>query len=192
MEIFVVRHGETDYNRLEKYSGITDIPLNKRGILQAHELANRLRGKVFDSIISSPMLRTRQTADILCSALDTTYTCDLLLKERSLGVYEGLTKEDVMLKYPLLWSRQCTINPDDAPDGGETAREVCLRVKNVLSKLFYCYEGKTILLITHGFLSRAIHRFCLKLKIEELRNFTLGNCELAVYTIADIDSYQDL
>jgi probable phosphoglycerate mutase len=138
------------------------------------------------------MLRTRQTAEIICSALNTTYTLEELLKERALGVYEGLTKRDVQLKYPILWKRQCTINPDDAPYGGESAHDVCLRVKIALTNLYHSYKGKTILIITHGFTSRAIHMFCLNNRIEKLRDFTLGNCEVATYIIHDTMLHESL
>ena len=62
MTLYLTRHGETEYNILGRYCGSTDVSLNETGIAQAHELAKNLHGKTFDAVISSPMLRARQTA----------------------------------------------------------------------------------------------------------------------------------
>ena len=68
MHIYVTRHGETDYNAAGRYCGSTDVPLNENGLAQARDLARRLARVKFDAVISSPMLRARQTADIVCAA----------------------------------------------------------------------------------------------------------------------------
>ena len=95
MVVYVTRHGETDFNMLGRYAGSTDVPINENGIKQAHELANRLSDIKFDTVVSSPMMRARQTADIVCAALNMHYVIYGQFAERNVGVYEGLTKGEI-------------------------------------------------------------------------------------------------
>jgi len=183
MLLYLTRHGETEYNILGRYCGSTDVPLNGTGIAQAHELAKHLQGKKFDTVISSPMLRARQTADIVCEALNMQYSIYEQFAERNMGVYEGLTRDEAKERYPNLWNRQCTREPDDAPDGGETLREACGRIDSGMELLLQEYSDKTVLLICHGFAARAVHRFCCNLSFEEMASFFLGNCEVVDYTL---------
>ena len=185
MVLYVTRHGETDYNVLGKYCGSTDVALNDTGIGQAHELAWRMQGMKFDAVVSSPMLRARQTADIVCASLNMQYSVYGQFAERNVGVYEGLTRDEAKERYPHLWNRQCTRNPDDAPDGGETIRQVCGRIDCGMIELRRDFAGRTILLICHGFAARAVHRHCHNLSFDEMAGFVLGNCEIAVYTLEE-------
>jgi len=185
MILYVTRHGETEFNAQGRYAGSTDVPLNEKGFAQAKELALRLKGMRFDAIACSPMLRARQTADIVCAALDMPYVIYENFYERNMGVYEGLSREEVQELYPEMWNRKCTMKPDDAPDGGETLRQVCDRVDRGMERLRRDFEGKTILLICHGFVARAMNRYCKGLSFEEMANFTLGNCEVVEYELED-------
>jgi len=185
MHLYVTRHGETGYNVLGRYCGSTDIPLSDTGIAQAHELAERLRGTVFDAVVSSPMLRARQTADIVCAALGMPYTVYEQFAERDMGVYEGLTKDEVRERFPEMWNRQCTTKTDDAPDGGETLAQVCGRIDGGLDQLRHDYHGKVILLICHGFTARAVNRYCCNLTFDEMAGFVLKNCEVVDYILSD-------
>ena len=181
MRLYLTRHGETQYNVLGIYCGSTDIPLNEKGINQAHELAARLENMDFDAVISSPMLRARQTAEAVCSALNMRHKVYDEFAERNMGVYEGLTRDEVMERYPDLWNRQSLATLDDAPDGGETLREFCARVDGGMARLIQDYKGKRVLLVCHGFVSRAVNRFCRNLSFDEMSGFSLGNCEIAEY-----------
>ena len=183
MILYMTRHGETEYNILGRYCGSTDVPLNETGIAQAYELANRLQSMKFDAVISSPMIRARQTAKIVCAALDMEYIIYEQFAERNVGVYEGLTRDEAKERYPDLWNRQCTRKPDDAPDGGETLREACNRIDNGMERLIQDFNAKTVLLICHGFAARAIHRFFHNLSFEEMSGFVLGNCEVVNYIL---------
>ena len=185
MLLYLTRHGETDYNVLGRYCGSTDVPLNETGIEQAIGLSKRLQGMAFDAIISSPMLRAKQTADIVCKALNMQYNTYEQFAERNVGVYEGLTRDEAKERYPDLWDRQCTSKPDDAPDGGETLRGACARIDNGMKQLLYEFSNETVLVICHGFTARAVHRFCRDLSFEEMSGFVLKNCEVATYILED-------
>jgi probable phosphoglycerate mutase len=187
MKIYVTRHGETDYNVAGRFTGSTDVPLNDKGKAQAAELAERLQGMTFDAVISSPMLRARQTADIVCAALGMEYeTCEHFV-EINMGAYEGLTRDEARERYPELWNSFAAGNRDSAPDGGETRREACARVDNGMKLLTREYYGKTLLLICHGYTARAIHRYCLNLSLDEASSFSLDNCDVVSYTVRAVE-----
>ena len=185
IKLYVVRHGKTDFNVEGRYAGSTDVPLNKTGISQAEELADKLKlsDMKFDVVISSPLLRARQTADIVCSALKNSYVIIEQFAERNVGVYEGLTQREAMKKYPELWRRQCTRQLDDAPTKGETIRQFDARIIDGLDILRRDYKNKRVLLIAHGFVSRAINRYCMNLSFDEMHSFLLDNCEVAEYNL---------
>ena len=183
MLLYVTRHGETDYNAAGRYCGVSDIPINATGQAQARDLARRLARIKFDAVVASPMLRARQTADIICAAMNAGYSLYSEFVERNLGVYEGLTRDEIKARYPELWNRQCTAKPDDAPDGGETIRQACARIDGGMMRLRAAYGDKTILLVCHGFAARAINRYCHNLSFEEMANFTLENCAVVNYSL---------
>ena len=93
MKILVVRHGRTNWNDLNKVQGLADIELNEEGKSQAKITAEKLKNEKIDLIISSPLTRTKQTAEIVRDGRDIDIIFDDRLKERDYGEFEGLTKE---------------------------------------------------------------------------------------------------
>ena len=91
MEIFMVRHGETEWNRQRRLQGRTDIPLNDAGLAEARKAAKALRDVNFDRIFTSPLQRARKTAEILRGSREIPVTVEPVLIEVSFGVGEGLS-----------------------------------------------------------------------------------------------------
>ncbi len=182
MKLLVTRHGETDFNVQRRYAGLTDVPLNARGMEQAQQLAQRLADQSLDVIVVSPLTRARQTAEaVQLLHPETPLVVMEDFAERHLGVYEGLTGEEARQRYPELWARYCTRQTDDAPDGGETIRQLDERVARGLTKLKEAYAGKTVLLVCHGGVSKVINRQMTGLCYEDMYDFVLGNGEVVVY-----------
>ncbi len=181
MHLYVVRHGETDYNVQERYAGIADVPLNRTGLLQAEQLAEKMKGSSFDLIITSPLIRARKTAEIVNTGLNLPLVVINEFTERNVGVYAGLTQEEVKSQYPELYARQCTRQPDDAPTGGETYREFDIRVSTALERLQVTYLDKRVLIVCHSRVARIINKFYKELSYDEMHEFSLGNCEVAEY-----------
>ena len=182
MKLLVTRHGETDFNVQKRYAGSTDVPLNARGLEQAQALAQRLINQPLDVIVVSPLTRARQTADAvhrLRPELPVVVMEEFA--ERNVGVYEGLTGAEIQQRYPQLWARGCTRRTDDAPDGGETVRQLDQRIARGLAKLKEAYADKTVLLVCHGGVSKAINRQMTGLSYDEMYDFVLGNGEVAEY-----------
>ena len=97
MEIFMVRHGETEWNRQRRLQGRTDIPLNDAGLAEARRAAKALRDVNFDRIFTSPLQRARKTAEILRGSREIPVTAEALLIEVSFGVGEGIQLHTVAL-----------------------------------------------------------------------------------------------
>jgi probable phosphoglycerate mutase len=190
MILYVTRHGETDYNVQKRYTGSTDIPLNTTGIRQAENLSNKLSDIKFDIIISSPLLRAKQTAEIINKSFNTPIVIMDEFSEINAGVYEGLTRAEAQMKYPEVWARladffrKSNSRPlDDAPTGGETVMQFDTRITAGLNKLKAEYAESRVLLVCHGFTARAVNRQLMELSFKDMDAFVLGNCEIAEYKI---------
>ncbi len=181
LRLLVVRHGQTDFNAQRRYQGAIDVALNAAGVRQAEALAQRLPTDEIDAIISSPLERALQTARIIAQTL----SCDVQVmehfRERSVGVYEGLTSEEVKAKYPDLWGQRLTRQMNQTPPGGETILEVGCRVLEGLGQLKERYSGKTVLLVTHAFVARVIYGIMNRVSDEQFYSYRLENGEVAEY-----------
>lgn len=168
--IYVVRHGETEWNALNKVLGRTDMPLNSNGINQAKELAGMLKDLKPDVFLSSPLIRARQTADIISAEINAEYSVDDRLIEQDFGTFEGIdrfareyqdAKREYFVRYP----------------GGESFFDMAARIYPLIKEL----EGKNALLVTHGGVCRVIRSFFEDMGNEEFVQFSQGNCEIRAY-----------
>ncbi len=139
-KLYIIRHGKTDFNEQGRYLGRTDVSLNFAGRKEAALLAERIKNLDIDIIISSPLKRAIETTEIVKP-----HSCKIIVNnffiERSVGVYEGLTKEEAKERYPNLYERNITRIFNDAPSGGETILEVQNRVFEGLDKIRKSYSN---------------------------------------------------
>lgn len=182
--LLIVRHGETDFNIQSRYCGSTDIPLNAQGISQAEELAFSLLERGLSRIIASPLVRTRQTANIINSQLQLPLVIMDEFRERNVGVYEGLTQNEAAERYPELWVRNITRVWNEAPPGGETPEEVYSRVTSGIQKLKSApFQNGNVLLVTHGFISKIINAILHDVPPERIYEYKLDTACVAQYPL---------
>jgi broad specificity phosphatase PhoE len=144
----LLRHGQTDWNIDFRLQGITDIPLNKTGILQAETAAKFISPEDWNFIASSPLTRARDTAEIIAKTIGIPEVqIDSMLLERSFGEAEGLTHSEWKEKFP-----------DGLPPGGESLEELKLRAVSLLDHLANQYRGTKVLAVSHGAMIRKIVR----------------------------------
>jgi probable phosphoglycerate mutase len=154
--LYLVRHGETDWNAEGRWQGHTDQPLNQRGREQARALAERLRAAGLSAVVSSDLLRARQTATIVAGALgvDLDYV-DPDLRERTIGVFEGLTRSDCERLHPEAWA--AWVEHKHPPPGAEghhsLAERVTLAIGRAAARMLVTHAP--LLLVTHGGAMRA-------------------------------------
>ena len=153
--LFLVRHGETDWNAAGRWQGQTDVPLNARGREQAREVAEGLRAGGIAAIASSDLLRARATAEIVASELGLEVShLDAALRERRFGCFEGLTREEVAARFPEAWARYLA-DPGPAPPGGESRDELIGRLLPAIASAVARLPGP-LLVVMHGGAMRAL------------------------------------
>lgn len=184
--IYVIRHGKTDQNAKGIYCGASDVPLNSKGIDQSIEVGKIFKNYSIDLILCSTLIRARQTAKLINESIhkDIVYLKELI--ERSIGIFEGKTREEIILQYPDLYNQNLTRQFDKAPPEGETINEVIERVNRVFDLIKEKYNNKNILIVTHAFVSKVIHKFFNNTNDKEFFIYSLKNCEVAEYRISKI------
>lgn len=149
----LLRHGQTDWNIDFRLQGVTDIPLNETGIAQARDAALVIRPEDWDAIISSPLSRARDTAQIVAQINNLgAAEIEPLLIERSFGEAEGMSHEQWRAKY----------SDTNTVPGGESLVDLENRAQLLLDTLATNYSGKRVLAVSHGALIRVLLRIVSK------------------------------
>lgn len=182
MKLYVVRHGQTDWNVAGKCQGVTDIELNSIGIEQAKIASEKLKNYKIDLIICSPLKRARKTAEIINEITNCQVITDDRIIERNCGKIEGTTEEewpsivkediDIINNYNLNWNGQ-NIEP---------IQDVCRRVWNLLDEIQEKYKDKNVLLVSHGGACRAINAYFNGIgEGGHVQSSKIRNCEIREY-----------
>jgi uncharacterized phosphatase len=146
-DLYLVRHGETEWNRQRRIQGLTDIPLNETGRAQARATGMLLGRRHWDGIYSSPLSRARETGSIIAAEVGLAEpTLIDALVERNYGQAEGLDWLQVETRYP-----HGTVVP-----GRESREQVGARVIPALMELATDRPGEALLIISHGGAIRAV------------------------------------
>lgn len=146
----IARHGETDWNVEQRVQGHTDIPLNTKGRAQAEALATTLADERFDAIYSSDLKRALETATPVATANRLPIQSLTALRERSFGLFEGLTRSEMKTRFPEMFAIYHRREPDFALPGGESINAFAMRVQHVLTDIVQRHTNGTVLIITHG------------------------------------------
>ncbi len=180
--ILLARHGETEWNKIGRVQGWTDIGLSAAGEAQAARLAERLRGTKLAGVYSSELSRARQTAAPIAAQHDTAVQTLPGLREKGYGKWEGLTREDLERDWAALWHQYHTLRVLEAvvPEG-ETWPEVCLRTVEALQTILAAHPGadETVLLVGHGGSARALVLEALQAPLPTLLRLHLDNASLS-------------
>ncbi len=148
--VLLVRHGETVWNASRRIQGHEDIPLSDVGRAQARALAERLRREKPARIVSSDLARARETAEIVAAPLGLPVTTDALLREQSLGTWQGLTFAEAAARDPDIARRFAARDPDARPPSGETRAELAARAFAAVSAHASPGSSGPLVIVTHG------------------------------------------
>ena len=148
-----VRHGNTDWNIEKRAQGHSNNPLNEAGLKQADLVGQRLARENWDVIISSDLLRARQTAEIIASYMEKPIAFDQRIREISGGGIEGTIEEERIKKWGKDWRK--------IDFGGENNEQLRARGVDFVEEILEKYVGKKVLVITHGkLLIQTLHELC--------------------------------
>lgn len=149
-ELLLVRHGEADSNRDGRFGGWSPVPLTDRGRAQAARAAAELVTRQPTALVTSDVVRAVQTAEPIAAALGLEPRLEPGLRERSLGIFDGLSFADAEAQHPAMWQRLVSRDPDAVPDGGETATAVFDRVRAAIDRICTEHAGQRVAVVTHG------------------------------------------
>ena len=174
-ELLFIRHGETDWNRQQRFQGQIDVPLNTTGEQQALWLAQRLAAEKHDHLFSSDLQRARQTAAPLAAAWQMPAVAVAGLREQNFGVLEGLDVPTIQARHPDLWRLWLQQDAEFAPPGGESQRQFHSRVVAAVNDLAAAASGQRLVLVTHGGVLDMLWRTVHGLPLSGLRECAIPN-----------------
>ena len=189
-KLILVRHGQSEYNAKDLWTGWTDVPLTELGRKEAREAGEEIKDLKIDVVFVSDLIRSKQTWEEMAKVLDLE---DLItteapeIKERSYGILAGLNKWEVKKKYGdekwLKWRRAW----DEPIPNGETLKDVYDRVVPYYEKtiLPLLKEGKNVLLSDHGNSLRALVKYLDNIPNDEVYKLEIPTGTVYIY---DIDS----
>jgi probable phosphoglycerate mutase len=155
LDIYLIRHGQTDFSRENRFCGSIDPPLNDVGLRMADSFGAAYADRKWTAIHCSPSTRAQQTAGALAKRVGITPTIEEGLREISYGEWEGLRHEDAKAKWPEAYAYWQEDTASRAVPGGETAFQVAARAAPVMERLRSKYkanitgEPANILIVSH-------------------------------------------
>ncbi len=182
--LYLVRHGETGLNTKGVYYGWTDCVLSPKGRNQAEKLADLLNDVNFDTIISSPLERARETAMIVSRRNIEEIILDQRLKELNFGYWEGQHYQTIQKSDPENWDSWVKDWKKAIPPAGESFISMYRRVKQSIREILDKYQGQTIMLVAHQGCLRIIMCILLNMKYDGYWHFTF---EHGAYSLIEID-----
>jgi len=158
--IYLVRHGETDYNAQYRIQGHSNSKLNTKGIKQAEARARHLKNAKFDAAYSSDLIRAKKTAEIIATEHDLTVLSTKLIRERTFGHLEGRQWSEVMVEMKELFDHYHSLSTSDRfkykPfESYDSDEELVARLITLLREVALTHANQTVLMVSHGGLMRA-------------------------------------
>jgi Fructose-2,6-bisphosphatase len=171
-ELWLIRHGETEWSLSRKHTGRTDIGLTDRGRLRAEELREYLAGTEFTAVLTSPMKRARETCAI--AGFGDVARVDEGLMEWDYGVHEGRTTEEIRAESPgwSVWKDEIV--------HGETVEQVGERADGVIERALAAGAGGRVALFAHAHILRILAARWVGLEARDGRLFVLGTGSVSV------------
>ncbi|SDF79637.1 probable phosphoglycerate mutase [Fontibacillus panacisegetis] len=166
--IFLVRHGQTEWNVEHRFQGHQDSPLTELGVKQASWLGESIQNEWIDAIFSSSSNRARRTAEIIKGNREIDIHESDDLREMNLGIWEGQKQEAIMELYPEEYDYFWGDPEKFQVYAGETYEEVLSRAVRKLNQIIADHQGKSILIVTHTVVVKLIMAYFEKRPMNKL------------------------
>ena len=177
-EIILIRHGETEWNSQQRMQGHSNSDLSSVGQAQIQALGQWMKNVPFDLIYSSDSLRAKQTAEAITQFSGHELKIDLRLREKNLGVFEGLTSEEARERHPEVFRLFKTAGSKYVIDEGESTQELQDRALEIVNEIRIKHPEERVLLVTHGGFIRVVMKRSLGLSLETPTRFLIRNTGL--------------
>lgn len=174
-QILVIRHGETKWNIEGRWQGHLDSPLTRNGNLQAQAVAQSLVDFQFQALYCSDLGRALETADYISRSTGKKIKKDERLRERGLGIFEGLTTDEMEQQYPDEFAEFQRSGPEYILREGESASQKYDRNIACFNEIAKKHPGETIVVVCHGGVVDSLFRYVIKLPLAAPRYYKIWN-----------------
>jgi len=174
-EIILIRHGETEWNSQQRMQGHSNSDLSSVGQAQIQALGQWMKNVPFDHIYSSDSLRAKHTAEAITQFSGHKLKIDLRLREKNLGVFEGLTSEEARERHPEVFRLFKTAGSKYVIDEGESTQQLQDRALEIVDEIRIKHPEERVLLVTHGGFIRVVMKYSLGLSLETPTRFLIRN-----------------
>ena len=183
MELFLIRHGRTEWNVAGRVMGDQPIPLTPEGEAQIDACARFLEGVAFDAVYASPTRRTRESADILVRERGLTYTTDPALVEIHYGQWVGCLYSELCQRPEFLAYAE---NPLEAgPPGGETIAQTCERIVGLVTTLYRQHAGQRVMLVSHADVIKCLLCHYLGMPLARYQQLRIDNGSISIVRVGE-------
>jgi len=174
-EIILIRHGETEWNSQKRMQGHSNSDLSEVGRGQIQALGELMKNVSFDHIYSSDSLRTRQTAEAITQYSGHTLQFDQRIREKNLGVFEGLTSTEAKERHPEIYRLFKTAGANYVIDEGESTQQLLERALEFIEEIRLRHPQERVVMVTHGGVVRVLMKYALGLSIDSPTRFIIKN-----------------
>ncbi len=173
--LILIRHGETLWNTQLRMQGSLDSDLTPKGELQIKALGEWMKEVPFDYLYCSDTPRAHKTAKALSKYTGHTLNFDKRLREKNLGIFEGLTSEEAREQYPEAFKLFKTAGANYVIDQGESTQQLLDRALEVIEEIRIRHPQKVLVAVTHGGVVRVLMKHVLGIPLDAPTQFLIGN-----------------
>jgi len=174
-ELVMIRHGETEWNTQHRMQGHSNSNLTKLGLAQIKALGEWMKRTPFSHIYSSDSLRARLTAESITKYSEHVLRIDKRLREKNLGVFEGLTSEEAMERFPEIYHLFKTAGSEYVIENGESTHQLLERSFKFIEEIRLNHPFERVILVTHGGVLRVLIKHILGLSLDSSTRFKIKN-----------------
>jgi len=174
-EIILIRHGETEWNSQLRMQGHSNSALSAVGRGQIQALGEWMKNVSFEHIYSSDSLRARQTAEAITQYSGDTLQFDQRIREKNLGVFEGLTSIEARERHPEIYRLFKTGGANYVIDEGESTQQVLVRALEFIEEIRLRHPEQRVVMVTHGGVVRVLMKHTLGLSLDAPTSFLIKN-----------------
>ncbi len=187
-KVVLVRHGETDWNKVDRIQGWTDVPLNSEGVKQADRTAKKLSRLKIAAFYSSPLSRALKTAEKIADKNKKQVTIVDDFIEINQGLWEGLLVDEAKKQFPSLYQKWQNNPYDTCPPGGESVKHLATRVLPAFERIKADHQDETVCVVTHKMVMALIACAHKGLDLKSVRRYLPGNAEWEILKHGNIDN----
>ncbi len=184
-ELIIIRHSETEWNLDGRMQGHSDSDLTPLGLRQAEATAARLAGEKAHALHSSDLARALRTAEVIARATGLPVVPDPRLRERDMGLFQGLTFDQIREQYPEDYRQFASRRTDYIIPYGESMQQCYDRVIGGLQAIAHQHPGRRVVVVTHGGPLSAAFRHTTHLPVNAPRCWSLFNASINRFEIRD-------